>query len=136
MNHNILAYGIYLPVTAAITVIVARSLHRNTRAFLDHRFREKHDLSVATNNLIQTAFYLLSFGTAFILMKIAGSVRYIDGHASFHQLENGQETIEHLATKFGTYIFFVGMMLLLNFFIMLSLQNKRPGEDPHVIQNV
>jgi hypothetical protein len=122
MNYNIIAYSIYIPVTIALSIWIARSLHRNTKAFLIEKFDSKDALASSTNNLIQTGFYLIAFGFSFMIMRIRNFEHRKPGGITWEQITNSQEAIEQLASKFGTFTLVLGILLFFNFFIMLMIQ--------------
>lgn len=126
MNYNIAAYCIYLPTTIALCIWIAKSLHRNTKAFLIERFHHNEALATSTNNLIQTGFYLIALGFSFMKMRVnnghyhQGLGRYIND-----PLASAQETIEELSLKIGSFTLILGLLLFLNFFIMLMIQRPK-----------
>lgn len=128
MNYNIIAYSIYIPTTIALSIWIAKSLHKNTKAFLIERFQHNDALASSTNNLIQTGFYLIAFGFSFMKMRVRNN-----GHINeanrwvYDQLISSQETIEELAVKLGSFTLILGLLLFFNFFIMLLIQRpKKP----------
>ena len=62
MNHTVIAYLIYLPVSVAMTIWVARTLHKNGRVFLVQAFRGKEDMADSVNHLLVVGFYLINVG--------------------------------------------------------------------------
>lgn len=132
MNYNIIAYSIYIPTTIALSIWIAKSLHKNTKAFLVERFQNNDALASSTNNLIQTGFYLIAFGFSFMKMRVRNN-----GHLNessrwvYDQLLSSQETIEELAVKLGSFTLILGLLLFFNFFIMLLIQRpKKPTAQP------
>jgi hypothetical protein len=135
MNYNIFAYLIYIPTTLALSIWIARTLHKNTKAFLTERFQHNDALATSTNNLIQTGFYLIAFGFSFMKMKIRN-----DGHFDsnqnyvYAQLGSTQQTIEELSLKIGSFTLILGLLLFMNFFIMLMIQRpKKQGHSSYTI---
>jgi hypothetical protein len=126
MNYNIAAYCIYLPTTVALCIWIAKSLHRNTKAFLIERFHHNESLASSTNNLIQTGFYLIALGFSFMKMRVSKGHydqnigRYIDD-----SLISTQQTIEELSVKIGSFTLILGILLFSNFFIMLMIQKPK-----------
>ena len=126
MNYNIIAYSIYIPTTIALSIWIAKSLHKNTKAFLVERFQNNEALASSTNNLIQTGFYLIAFGFSFMKMRVRNN-----GHINensrwvYDQLLSSQETIEELAVKLGSFTLILGLLLFFNFFIMLLIQRPK-----------
>lgn len=126
MNYNIVAYSIYIPTTIALSIWIAKSLHKNTKAFLVERFQNNESLASSTNNLIQTGFYLIAFGFSFMKMRIRNNAHYGNNDKLIYdQLISSQETIEELAMKLGSFTLILGLLLFFNFFIMLLIQRPK-----------
>ena len=133
MNYNIIAYSIYIPITIALSIWIAKNLHQNTKAFLIERFKNNEALAISTNNLIQTGFYLISFGYSFMNMSVRSN-----GHFNNFQqwicdpLSSVQAPIEELAMKLGGFTLILGLLLFANFFMMLLIQKpkKQPTQIP------
>ena len=126
MNYNIIAYSIYIPVTIALSIWIAKNLHRNTKAFLLERFHHNESIATSTNNLIQTGFYLIALGYSFMKMSVRSN-----GHFNtlqqyvYDPLASSQQTIEELAMKLGSFTLILGLLLFANFFIMLMIQKPK-----------
>ncbi len=126
MNYTIAAYCIYLPTTIALCIWIAKSLHRNTKAFLIERFHHNEALATSTNNLIQTGFYLIALGFSFMKMRVKkGHYHQEFGRYINDSLTSAQETIEELSLKIGSFTLILGLLLFLNFFIMLMIQRPK-----------
>ncbi|MCE3228752.1 MAG: hypothetical protein K0S32_3303 [Bacteroidetes bacterium] len=138
MNYNIIAYSIYIPVTIALSIWIAKSLHRNTKAFLIEKFNHNDSLATSTNNLIQTGFYLIALGFSFMKMHIGNFQHSLEGKMWWDtRVMNGQETIEQLASKLGAFTLVLGVLLFLNFFIMLIIQKpKKQQQSNFVVREV
>ncbi len=132
MNYNIIAYSVYIPATIFLSIWIARSLHKNTKAFLIEKFNNNDALASSTNNLIQTGFYLIALGFSFMRMHIKHFAHSREGKVTWEQLADGQETIEQLASKLGVFTLILGLLLFLNFFIMLIIQ--KPKDQTQNIQ--
>nr|MBA3665443.1 hypothetical protein [Bacteroidota bacterium] len=52
---------------------------------------------------------------------------------TWEQLASSQETIEQLASKLGAFTLVLGLLLFLNFFIMLMIQ--KPKNNQNTITN-
>lgn len=130
MNYTIIAYCIYLPTTIALCIWIAKSLHRNTKAFLVERFHHNEALAGSTNNLIQTGFYLIALGFSFMKMRVNnGRYDTTSGYYVYDSLSSAQQTIEELSLKIGSFTLILGVVLFLNFFIMLLIQRpKHPNQ--------
>jgi hypothetical protein len=112
MNHTVTAYLIYLPVAIAMTIWVARTLHRNGRVFLLQAFHGREDMADAVNHLLVVGFYLINLGF------IATALRY---GAKPHDV---QEVIEFLSTKLGIVMVVLGAMHFFNMFNFDKMRRK------------
>lgn len=134
MNYNIIAYCIYLPTTIALCIWIAKSLHRNIRAFLIERFHHNESLANSTNNLIQTGFYLIALGFSFMKLRVnKGHYNQELGRYMIDPLSSTQETIEELSLKIGSFTLILGLLLFLNFFIMLMIQKPKKQQNGFTI---
>ena len=61
-------YAVYLVVSIAMTVWVARTLSRNGEVFLVKCFGQDEDLARSTNHLLVVGFYLINLG--FIALRL------------------------------------------------------------------
>ncbi|MES2761823.1 MAG: hypothetical protein V4677_06440 [Bacteroidota bacterium] len=133
MNYNIVAYSIYIPTTIALSIWIAKSLHKNTKAFLLERFSNNESLAGSTNNLIQTGFYLIALGFSFMKMTVRNNGHYdYNRHYVYDQLASTQQTIEELAVKLGSFTLILGLLLFFNFFIMLMIQRPKKQQQVYV----
>ena len=137
MNLIVTAYSIYIPAMLALTIWVARTIHKNTSAFLLEIFPDHERVATAVNNLLQVGFYLISLGFGFLHMRIY-SMNYNEEFNKTFMTTN-KELVEVLATKLGGFTLFVGFLLFLNLLIMLSLRkgarNSRVREEQVKIYN-
>ena len=62
MTIGISTYLIYLAVSIALTIWVARTLHKNGRVFLVDVFHGNEALADSVNHLLVVGFYLINFG--------------------------------------------------------------------------
>ncbi len=126
MNHTVIAYLIYLPAAVAMTVWVARTLHKNGRVFLIQAFRGKEEMADSVNHLLVVGFYLINIGF------IATALRYGE------KPRDTQEMIEFLSTKLGIVLLVLGAMHFFNMFNFDKMRRKdlRPegsAAEPPVI---
>ena len=112
MNYSILAYGLYLPITVALTVWVASTLFKNGRIFLIEIFKGDEPLADSVNKLLVVGFYLINFGYAVYTLQIIGDVPDL------------QVVIEKLSLKIGAIILILGGMHFLNLFVLFHLRSK------------
>lgn len=112
MNYIILTYAIYLPVTIALTVWVARTLFNNGRVFLVDIFQGNELLADSVNKLLLVGFYLINIGYAVYTMQIFGEVNAV------------QTVVEKLSVKLGAIILILGAMHFFNLFVFFTLRKK------------
>jgi hypothetical protein len=122
MNHTVTAYLIYLPVSVAMTIWVARTLYRNGRVFLVQAFRGNEAMADSVNHLLVVGFYLINVGF------ITAVLRYGDKP---HDL---QEMIEFLSTKLGIVLIVLGGMHFFNLFNFDKMRKK--GLRPEIPTDV
>ena len=112
MNLYILSYSIYLIISIAITIYVARVLFRNGRVFLIDIFHGNDLLADSVNRLLLVGFYLVNIGYISLALK--------EGYL----IQNYQEVIERLSYKLGIIILILGAMHFLNLIIFFNLRKR------------
>lgn len=112
MNYAILAYSLYLPISLALTMWVARTLHRNGRVFLVAAFRGNDAMADSVNHLLVVGFYLINIGF------IAFALRY---GTKPHDLE---ALFEFLSMKIGVVLLVLGAMHFFNMFNFDKMRRK------------
>lgn len=100
MNHTItlIIYIVYFLVALAMTIWVARTLHRNGRLFLIDAFHGDEARADAVNHLLVVGFYLINIG--FILLFLKYGTKPTDAVGA----------IEYAATKLGFVMLMLGGM--------------------------
>src|SRR5580693_6872470 len=124
MNPVVVCYLIYLAVSVALTIWVARTLHRNGRIFLVQAFHGNEQMADSVNHLLAVGFYLVNVG------YISLALKYGDKPADLAQ------AIESLSTKVGLVLLVLGIMHFLNLYIFSRmrrralLRNQKPPVAP------
>jgi hypothetical protein len=108
-----ITYGVYLAISATVTIWVAWTLHRRGRVFLVESFQGNEKLADSVNDLLVVGFYLINFGYVTLALK------YGDKPA------NLQETIEFLATKVGLVLVILGGMHFVNLLGFSRMRKRR-----------
>lgn len=127
MNYIVTAYTIYLPIMIGLTILVARIIHKNTKAFLLEIFPSHESIASAVNNLLQMGFYLIALGFGFAKLRIYYSPSWFNNYdelASKTFMTSHKEIVEQLASKFGGFTLFIGFLLFFNLFLMLILRKS------------
>ncbi|HPM30437.1 MAG TPA: hypothetical protein PLJ60_08865 [Chryseolinea sp.] len=112
MNYTILSYALYMPVTIALTVWVAKTLFTNGRVFLVDIFHGNELLADSVNKLLVVGFYLINIGYAVYTLQIFGEINSI------------QVVIEKLSIKLGAIILILGAMHFFNLFVFFKLRRR------------
>ncbi|MFD0430193.1 hypothetical protein ACFQ60_29755 [Streptomyces zhihengii] len=74
MDLTVVAYVIYLLISVALTVWVARTLSRNGKIFLADVLKGNETLADAVNHLLVVGFYLVNLGFVTLYLKAAEAV--------------------------------------------------------------
>ncbi len=112
MNYVIITYTIYLLVSIALTVWVAKVLFNNGRIFLIDIFHGNTPLADAVNRLLVVGFYLVNIGYISLVLKEYGTI------------VNTRELLEILSRKLGCIILILGGMHFLNLIVFFKLRNR------------
>ncbi|MCB9874963.1 MAG: hypothetical protein H6821_12370 [Planctomycetaceae bacterium] len=106
-------YLVYLGISAAITIWVARTLHDRGRIFLVNCAKGNEKLADSINDLLVVGFYLVNFGYVTLALK------YGMKPTSF------TESIEFLSTKIGLVLLILGAMHFFNIFVFTRMGEKK-----------
>jgi len=112
MNWVIVTYAAYLVISLALTVWVARTLHRNGRIFLVESFHGNQELADSVNHLLVVGFYLMNIG------YVALALRYGAG------AHDAQQALEQLSTKIGLVLLVLGAMHFFNLAIFSKMRRR------------
>ena len=108
----ITTYVLYLGITLAMTVWVARMLHKNGRVFLVDSFDGNEALADSVNQLLVVGFYLINIG--FVTMALeSGSAVYTVARM-----------IEVTSSKVGVAMLVLGCMHFFNLYIFSRLRRR------------
>lgn len=116
MNYIIITYSLYLVITIALTIWVARTLFKNGKVFLVDIFHGNKELADSVNNLLLVGFYLINIGYAVYTLQVTGGI------------VNTQEVIEKLSLKIGLIILILGAMHFFNLYIFFTFRKKATQE--------
>ncbi len=112
MNYLVITYSIYLLISIAITVWVARTLSKNGRVFLVDCFHRNEALADSVNHLLVVGFYLMNFGFISLFLKIGMAV------------EQPQQVFEALSSKIGIVLLVLGVMHFFNLFVFAKVRRR------------
>ncbi|MGW0331346.1 hypothetical protein ACWD0J_05590 [Streptomyces sp. NPDC003011] len=120
MDRTVIAYVIYLVVSIALTVWVARTLSRNGRIFLADVLQGNEKLADAVNHLLVVGFYLVNLG--FVALYLSGDGTIADTRGIF----------EALSTKVGVVLLVLGFMHLANVYVLNRIRRRGVMEREQV----
>ncbi|HKE60464.1 MAG TPA: hypothetical protein VKB46_27325 [Pyrinomonadaceae bacterium] len=112
MTIGITTYLIYLAISIALTIWVARTLHKNGRVFLVDVFHGNEALADSVNHLLVVGFYLINFGYVSMALKLG------------YVINNAQEGIEALSVKIGMVLIVLGGMHFFNLFVFSRMRRR------------
>jgi hypothetical protein len=116
MSPTVVTYLVYLVLSIALTVWVARTLFQNGRLFLVDVFGGNQALADSTNHLLVVGFYLINLGYISLALKLAGEV------------PDARRAIEALSWKVGLVLVVLGAMHFFNLYVFSRLRRRSaPG---------
>ena len=106
------SYIVYLAVSIAVTVGVARSLHKNGRVFLVDAFHGNGEMADSVNHLLVVGFYLINIGYVTMVLRTPGDLAGL------------RQAIELVCDKVGPVLLVLGVMHFGNLFIFHKLRAR------------
>ncbi|UYY78139.1 hypothetical protein [Sphingomonas sp. R1] len=97
-----IAYALYLVISLAITIWVARTLSSNGVVFLVRCFGHDETLARSTNHLLVVGFYLINIGFITLTLSLGS------------EPTTPTEAIRFLSSKVGLAVLVLGMMHFFN----------------------
>ena len=116
MTIGLSTYLIYLALSVALTIWVARTLHKNGRVFLVDVFHGNEALADSVNHLLVVGFYLINFGYISLALKL--------GYA----IETAEQSVEALSVKIGMVLLVLGGMHLFNLFVFSRVRRRSTAQ--------
>ncbi|MFG2643216.1 hypothetical protein ACGFYP_19875 [Streptomyces sp. NPDC048370] len=120
MDLTVVAYIVYLLISVALTIWVARTLSRNGRIFLSDVLHGNEKLADAVNHLLVVGFYLVNFG--FVALYLSQDEAVTDARALF----------EALSVKLGVVLLVLGVMHLGNVYVLNKIRRRGVMEREQV----
>lgn len=111
-------YLAYLAISVALTVWVARTLHKNGRIFLVDSFHANEALADSVNHLLVVGFYLINIG------YVALALKYGD------KATDAGTALEVLSTKVGLVLVVLGVMHFFNLLLFSMLRRRATAHRP------
>jgi len=110
------SYLIYLLISLSVTVWVARILYKNGRVFLIDAFQGDAHLADSINHLLVVGFYLINAGYAAYALS------------TDRQVDTLRAAIELVSEKIGAILLVLGVLHLLNFYLLTAFGTSRTRE--------
>src|SRR5689334_24702466 len=105
-------YLVYLGISVALTIWVARTLHKNGRIFLVDSFLGNQPLADSVNHLLVVGFYLVNIG--FVTLALRYGDKPIDP----------ESVLEILSTKVGLVLVVLGFMHFTNIYVFSKMRRR------------
>jgi len=118
MNWIVTTYLAYLAISVALTVWVARTLHKNGRIFLVDSFLGNEKLADSVNHLLVVGFYLINVGYVTLALKYGVTATSM------------QEGLETLSTKVGLVLLVLGFMHFFNLLVFTKMRRRALNHRP------
>ena len=112
MDALVTTYLLYLALSIALTVWVARTLYRNGIVFLVDVFSGNLPLANSVNHLLVVGFYLINLGYVAIQLRMNVDVF------------NARQAIEGLADRLGTVLLGLGFMHFFNLYVFSRMRAR------------
>ena len=106
------AYISYLAISLAVTIWIARTLHKNGRIFLVDAFRGNAELADSVNHLLVVGFYLINIGYVSLALKASENLITLRG------------AIELVSDKIGVVLLVLGFMHFFNLFVFSRMRKN------------
>lgn len=117
MDILVTAYLLYLAISIALTIWVARTLFKNGRVFLVDVFHGNESLADSVNHLLVVGFYLVNLGYVSLALKLG------------YDVATTREAIEALSWKIGLVLLVLGGMHFFNLYIFSRLRRRSTLQD-------
>jgi hypothetical protein len=111
-------YLTYLLISIALTVWVARTLHKSGRIFLVDSFLGNEPLADSINHLLVVGFYLVNLG--FVTLALKSGDKPVDM----------QGILETLSGKIGWVLLILGAMHFFNLLIFSKMRKRALKNTP------
>ena len=111
-NFTVGMYLAYLAISVALTIWVARTLHKNGRIFLVDSFLGNEGLADSVNHLLVVGFYLINIGFVTLALKYGDKAT------------DAQTGLEILSSKVGMVLVVLGAMHFFNLFVFSGMRRR------------
>jgi len=114
-NIIVATYLVYLLISVALTIWVARTLYKRGGIFLVDAFHGNAELADSVNHLLVVGFYLINIGFVSLALKTGENI------------VTSREAIELLSDKVGMVLLVLGGMHFFNLFVFSRIRRNSQG---------
>jgi hypothetical protein len=114
-NIIVVTYLLYLLISVALTIWVARTLHKRGAIFLIDAFHGNAELADSVNHLLVVGFYLINIGFVSLALKTAAII------------DTSRAAIELLSDKMGMVLLILGGMHFFNLYVFSRIRRSAQG---------
>jgi hypothetical protein len=114
----VVTYLVYLLISVALTIWVARTLHKRGAIFLVDAFHGNSELAASVNHLLVVGFYLINIGFVTLALKTTA------------QIATSRAAIELLSDKLGVVLLTLGGMHFFNLFVFSRIRAHGRDNGP------
>lgn len=111
MDSMVVGYVVYVVLSVALTIWVARKLSHNGQIYLADVFRNER-VGGALNQLLVVGFYLVNFGFVALWLRTDA------------QVSTFREVLQVLSMKFGIELLVIGALHLINLLIFSRVRHN------------
>jgi hypothetical protein len=122
-NLIVATYLLYLMISVALTIWVARTLHKRGGIFLVDAFHGNAELADSVNHLLVVGFYLINIGFVSLALKTAATIN------------TSRAAIELLSDKMGMVLLILGGMHFFNLYVFSRIRRNARGPRGPVAPN-
>lgn len=112
MNLNIIAYGIYLIITASIILFVGKICFTNGKIFIETLLDKNKELANQINLILLVGYYLLNIGYCALTL------------INWNKIISNLDLINVLGQRISIIILLIGTLHYLNILLLNSLLKK------------
>ena len=114
-NIIVVTYLVYVAISVALTIWVARTLYKRGGIFLIDAFHGNKELADSVNHLLVVGFYLINIGFVSLALKTAETIN------------TWRLSIELLSDKMGMVLLILGGMHFFNLYVFSRIRRSSQG---------
>lgn len=111
-----ISYLIYLVISIAMAIWVARTLSKNGRVFLLESFGNNQALAKSVNHMLVLGFYLINLGYILLSLRTQDEINTV------------RASIEFLSYRIGIVLLVLGFMHFFNVFVITRWRASKVAE--------